>query len=1805
MQWISEWRKIGYLCVAIIASQLSGCFDFNKDNNVDLQDAELLEQPVAAVNFSYYGPGDTLTDIQTQEPIHQGSSQRVKLQVGANQSGIGYHFSGYFHARQNDAFVFNVNASGESLLEVNQAPVSQYDQLHLAEGYHKVDFWYIPDKGEIQPRILVSSRHSGELDIAAGRLYLPRDEVSSVEMQAMLPDPAVDGFHYRYYEAPNISLDTLSELSPVEEGNAETLDLAQRNREQDSALLFTTSVVISQEGLYSFRSRLNGTFKWSIAERLLQSNSGTIEREYLASVWLTPGVYNMAFALLNTPELQLPKLEWGMQTALNLAPLSSMSDSGVFGRKTKSLINYPQISSIQYSPLDTLELMSEKVQAEPVTGVELDEGAQSGVNYRYYYSSIPEGIQQADDIMPNLAGLTAGFSLPQEEVSFPHASYFESNIKIDVEGSYSFYLRHSSYIAGQIGNHSLGDNSKVQTGANLARSQSQLMDDSWLVTTVYLSPGYYQFTLFYHATAPDLLPEMKLAIPSLLTQPLEDFDFMTSSEGIATDFDGDLVSDDEDLFPADPDEWSDLDGDGIGDNSDPDRDGDGVNNEQDAYPDDPTRSKDETSGKDSDGDGYDDSVDLFPLDPNEWSDLDGDGIGDNSDPDRDGDGVNNEQDAFPDDGSRWSQTVNLSLQVKQELASVKLNWQPTDSSQLELYRILRSTNQGPYINIQQVNKSVNEYVDLQVVENTLYDYKVEAIARGEQLGISAAKQIFIAFNNMKVKQFKLDHGVKAIEASWLAIPHYSVVLERRTQAGSWQQLTESTHPSHMDTQVTHAQEYQYRAKTRRLFSHPLVEGSFYIDGPYTQALTEMAIFPLSLRFTNADKLNGDDGIWYRHINEQANQVNITGLIENTVGPVDLLLSSGDKQITASADGTTFEIDLPVDVQHTQWQIQARASFNGVVQQLERPVNISFKTDLKGAVILLDSPNTTTSEAQIEVTGQLIDDSGVEEFIMTSHHFSGTEFGVMLASDSRFSGEVPLEWGENVIDLKATDRLGNISHAQALITRQSERQPSLEVVSHSDGQTVTSQTLTLNAKVLSSLSLSDMKVWLNETQGSLSDESSGQFSATFPPVLLDEGENLIIIRVESSAGITQKMIKLYYRPELMVTAPEIQILSPTIGAWVNTQNFEIQGFIQSQVRPSVSINGHQLTAYLQDEGRYRFSYLTKKGETSWSVDAENEAGTDSLALDYQMDLQPPVIQLMSQLSPAPSVNQSVEVPFRIEGVVSDEQAVTLTLNDEVIPLLPSSSSNAYSFSLSYNLPLNEQRGLTLKATDFAGNSTVQEYLVVNRAEASAEIIAPRSGKQFLVDSEQFNLQLVASISNIEQAPVLKVQIGAGPQEEVAAVNNLINTTLSMPANSGEHSVTLYAYDQSGALKAKSSRKFTIQKLADVPQSVIKTQPDSLATNIEPNAFISFYFNKAIDSSKLNVKVTETLHGKTYIDETQSGASILEARGETLMQVNRDHESVPGSLATLPGEHSFAFYPERDFGYGAVVKVTINLADEELHRFSFNVRELPTLIDGHIKDNFYTSIPNIKVRLHELNRDEVTTSDSSFSFGYLESGEFNIPGGSYTLELNPDLENPLFGNFIRYINVQQGQRNKLPTIVLSMINKTVPFGNIQSGQGLSLHANGELELDLSQAKVRFANGSQNGNIQFSMQDTTQIGMKIPNSIPTLWVFSGQPQGIKVSGDVALSIKAASLLGSYHYLPDDGKYLVLVGRASESNQLDVVGVAQRQGLWIRSQGQVLLENLDYLGFARVDHTKQEALEEYANGEIELIQLKAELNP
>jgi hypothetical protein len=114
-----------------------------------------------------------------------------------------------------------------------------------------------------------------------------------------------------------------------------------------------------------------------------------------------------------------------------------------------------------------------------------------------------------------------------------------------------------------------------------------------------------------------------------------ELDPQPNTANLFLDSDDDGIADYADLFPYDPTEDADSDGDAIGNNAD----------------------------EDDDNDGYPDLQDAFPTDAAEYIDTDGDRIGNNSDLDDDGDGVNDVVDFYPLDPMKFEYCCQKALIV--------------------------------------------------------------------------------------------------------------------------------------------------------------------------------------------------------------------------------------------------------------------------------------------------------------------------------------------------------------------------------------------------------------------------------------------------------------------------------------------------------------------------------------------------------------------------------------------------------------------------------------------------------------------------------------------------------------------------------------------------------------------------------------------------------------------------------------------------------------------------------------------------------------------------------------------------------------------------------------------------------------------------------------------------------------------------------------------------------------------------------------------------------------------------------------
>ena len=356
------------------------------------------------------------------------------------------------------------------------------------------------------------------------------------------------------------------------------------------------------------------------------------------------------------------------------------------------------------------------------------------------------------------------------------------------------------------------------------------------------------------------------------------------------------------------------------------------------------------------------------------------------------------------------------------------------------------------------------------------------------------------------------------------------------------------------------------------------------------------------------------------------------------------------------------------------------------------------------------------------------------------------------------------------------------------------------------------------------------------------------------------------------------------------------------------------------------------------------------------------------------------------------------------------------------------------------------------------------------------------------------------------------------------------------------------------------------------------------------------------AKLTLEVRETLHGHTYINTDAPGLDFLSAKGHQLAEVNRDRELVAGSITLLPGEQTVAFYGNRHFGFNANVFVDVSYDGVELGRVIFKVRPLPTYVIGGITDQFGQPVAGVTVSIPEINRTTETNADGGYAFGFQETADKVIPGGRYRMEINVNGKAPGFGTQTKSINLQQGRKNEVGVTRLQELNRNVTYQQIQGGQNVIL-AEGELEIDLTNAQLQFENGRRTGNIHTQFLSYEQFTTSVaPGALP-LWLFAIQPRGTVVEGPLVATFTMPKLSNSYDYIPPGTDYVVLLGYNPESEIIEPVGVGRIENYQVISEGNVNYQSLDYFGYAIVDLALQPSLKAVAEGTKSMQQLKAEL--
>ncbi|HSX86129.1 MAG TPA: hypothetical protein VLE50_12025, partial [Cellvibrio sp.] len=833
-------------------------------------------------------------------------------------------------------------------------------------------------------------------------------------------------------------------------------------------------------------------------------------------------------------------------------------------------------------------------------------------------------------------------------------------------------------------------------------------------------------------------------------------------------------------------------------------------------------------------------------------------------------------------------------------------------------------------------------------------------------------------------------------------------------------------------------------------------------------------------------------------------------------------------------------------------------------------------------------------------------SGVASVSVTNDRFPGAPSGGVLTGNS-FVANVALQLGNNVLTVVARDLSGNNSAPVTYRVVLLQQLQITDIFPASDSAIITESTV-ISGKVHASSAIEDVNVYINEYSVPLTAaDQPGVYAFTKPDIALQLGDNSFVIRAETAFGNAEQIIRLVRTPDPdKVNKPVITLIAPLNNTYLSESGFKLAGRVSSEGGGvSVLVAGEPATVKPLAGGDYYFEKQLSfpAGQQQWNlvIKARDQLNKESeVQVTWFLDEAGPELELIG-IAPLPQVNTLSQMPINIRGRVMDGNLASVTLNDTPVRLAPA-GIGAYEFEVPLNLAPGAETVWTLQAFDQSGNKVQREYQFKSSAEASIDPLLPMRAAEFVGAEEPLSIQVAARVNGLVAGNKVFAVLGSH-QEELIVAGTLASGNISVAPAAASHTLEFRVVAEDGSVRASTSVPFSIRNETAVAYQLISHQPLNNAENIEPNQPIELNFNKAIDPAKLQVRIYETLHGKTYLNRDPSGSDFIDAAGYQLEEVNRDREQINGNISVLPDGKLVAFYPARQFGYHAELYVDVIYDGEELGHFNFRIRKLPTLVIGGIADQFGQPLGGITVSLPELGRTTTTNNDGGFAFGFQEPAGNEIAGGRYKLHVNPGLETPGYGNLVRTINLQEGSSNELTLMRLAELHPGVAFQLISSRQADTSFAGDGLKMDLSNAELQFNRGRSSGEIQYQFMPYDQLATQVLPGTAPQWMFVAQPRGVTVEGKVGIRMTVPQLDGDYTYIPATTRYVFIMGYNPERELIEPVGIGELVNNQVTSIGKVELKSLDFIGYAWVHPEMQPRFKAVADGELSLQQLLGEL--
>ncbi len=1030
--------------------------------------------------------------------------------------------------------------------------------------------------------------------------------------------------------------------------------------------------------------------------------------------------------------------------------------------------------------------------------------------------------------------------------------------------------------------------------------------------------------------------------------------------------------------------------------------------------------------------------------------------------------------------------------------------------------------------------------------------------------------------------------------SWQQAQGMRYQLHRGSTADDMQLIVETDDSTYLDASAAYFFGWYYGVATIKEYFHPVSNKVYQAVGPLPQPVLLQAQPSPTVLLTNVPM--HDDGSYSTYF---IAGTTYNGSYRNMDSPVALTVS-GSGTITTSGTGGTFSFTPPTA---GLWDITAVETngYRSAKAQLE------LKNDVTAPRLILFSGSAmATSTASISLTGEAIEEeSGLHSIHVESDRYT-TPFGGFFSGNGTFQITVPVKDGVNHLTVVVQDKSGNTSRASVTVTATTPALPQLSITSPTNGSTVQTDTINVSGTVRSSLEPEKIRL-LFGNQVYFPEGSGGNYHFSFDNVKLHTGSNAIKVTAETPYGnVSAQSLVLLEEPELTEEPgpPSVQIFSARPDSFIIPEQFQVSGIATGSVDIiRVAINGQPVTLTGSGTTVSFEALLDFAGQQELDIIlVATDSNGKSTRLEYTVyhDDGPPILELANgSLQDAPQINSVLQTPYTLEGTVHDTNLAGFSINDQSFGLLPA-GQNQYRFTVALQLVKGQESLFTLKAWDRGGNTTSKGIALRLDSGLDIEIISPRDGEEIRTETDTVTLDIALKSPGLADTDQVTVTVDG---TDVHALNrNGINVygLVELPLAAGQHGLTVAITAADGSPLATTSVHFEVIDIRLIPLELERQEPANNSTGVQNNGFLAFYFNKPLAPALLQIEVLETYHGMDYA-KAPAGADLTSQSKTEMIEIHRDREAVAGGISHFPTKTMVAFYPERNFAFGATVYVTLTYDGQELASTTFGIKPLPTFIQGFISDQFGDPIEGVTLSIPELQRSTVSDKEGSYSFGFGDSADETIPQGRYRMFANPNLANRSFGSMEFFATVASGNLNEIGVNTVPVLSREEPFRNISSGTTQAILAAGELTLDLTNATLEFAGDSNSGNVHAQFLAVNEQPYGFIKAAAPQWVFNLNPNGIGVSGHVGVKIKMPAMVGSYEYVKYIGDRVVLVGLDPRALQMVPVGIGRvdTDTNMIVSEGTTSFKRLDIIGYGLVDPEKQSILEEFSNGEIGLNEL------